>query len=92
MPVVPSALLAVLVVALTSLGPLSTDFYLPALPAIARDVRELEGIYRLLDELEPIERDKRYYRPRTELYPWPLGAALLLSGLIYLARRHQASA
>lgn len=58
----------------------------------ARDVRELEGIYRLLDELEPIERDKRYYRPRTELYPWPLGAALLLSGLIYLARRHQASA
>src|SRR5690606_11069361 len=36
MPVVPSALLAVLVVALTSLGPLSTDFYLPALPAIAR--------------------------------------------------------
>lgn len=57
----------------------------------ARDVRELEGIYRLLDELEPIERDKRYYRPRTELYPWPLGSALLLSGLIYLARRHQAS-
>ena len=36
MPVIPSALLAVLVVALTSLGPLSTDFYLPALPAIAR--------------------------------------------------------
>ncbi len=36
MPVVPSTLLAVLVVALTSLGPLSTDFYLPSLPAIAR--------------------------------------------------------
>lgn len=35
MEVMPSALLAVLVVALTSLGPLSTDFYLPALPAIA---------------------------------------------------------
>ena len=35
MQVVPGALLAVLVVALTSLGPLSTDFYLPALPAIA---------------------------------------------------------
>jgi Ca-activated chloride channel family protein len=27
-----------------------------------------------------VERDKRYYRPRTELYPWPLGAALLLAG------------
>jgi len=36
MPVQASALLAVLIVALTSLGPLSTDFYLPALPAIAR--------------------------------------------------------
>lgn len=36
MVVMPSAALAVLVVALTSLGPLSTDFYLPALPAIAR--------------------------------------------------------
>lgn len=36
MPVMPSAALAVLVVALTSIGPLSTDFYLPALPAIAR--------------------------------------------------------
>lgn len=35
-PVTPSAVLAVLVVALTSLGPLSTDLYLPALPAIAR--------------------------------------------------------
>ncbi len=36
MPVTPSAVLAILVVALTALGPLSTDFYLPALPAIAR--------------------------------------------------------
>ena len=36
MPLRPTALLAVLIVALTSLGPLSTDFYLPALPAIAR--------------------------------------------------------
>ena len=33
MPVQASALLAVLIGALTSLGPLSTDFYLPALPA-----------------------------------------------------------
>ena len=36
MPVQHSVVLAVLIVALTSLGPLSTDFYLPALPAIAR--------------------------------------------------------
>ena len=54
----------------------------------ARDVRELEDIYRLLDELEPVERDKRHYRPITELYPWPLGAALLLGCLwIFINRR-----
>jgi Ca-activated chloride channel family protein len=45
----------------------------------ARDMAELEEIYRLLDQLEPTERDKRYYRPRSELYPWPLAAALLLA-------------
>ncbi len=48
----------------------------------ARDLDELEEIYRLLDQLEPVERDKRFYRPRTELYPWPLGAALLLAGTL----------
>lgn len=55
----------------------------------ARDVAELETIYRLLDELEPVERDKRYYRSHTELYPWPLGAALLLAGLLVLQRARQ---
>lgn len=45
----------------------------------ARDTAELETIYRLLDELEPVEREQRYYRPKTELYVWPLGLALLLA-------------
>jgi Ca-activated chloride channel family protein len=54
----------------------------------ARDLRELEDIYRLLDELEPVERDQRRYRPVTELYPWPLGAALLWCGLwVFIKRR-----
>ncbi len=44
----------------------------------ARDTAELENIYALLDALEPVERDRQAYRPRTELYVWPLGAALLL--------------
>ena len=44
----------------------------------ARDTRELENIYHLLDRLEPVERDKRFYRPKTELYPWPLGLAVVL--------------
>ena len=55
----------------------------------ARDLQELEQIYQMLDELEPVERDKRYYRPRTELYPWPLGAALILSGILITMKRRQ---
>jgi len=46
----------------------------------ARDINELKGIYRLLDELEPIEQEKKLFRPVRALYPWPLGVALLLSG------------
>jgi Ca-activated chloride channel family protein len=57
----------------------------------ARDVKELENIYQMLDDLEPVERDKRYYRPQTELYPWPLGAALLLATLIALQVLRQGS-
>lgn len=48
----------------------------------ARDTRELEEIYAMLDRLEPVERDKRYFRPRIELYPWPLAAALTVAGLL----------
>lgn len=44
----------------------------------AKDTRELENIYHLLDKLEPVERDKRFYRPKTELYIWPLGLAVAL--------------
>ncbi len=48
----------------------------------ARDINELKGIYRLLDELEPIEQEQQLFRPVRALYPWPLGAALILAGLI----------
>lgn len=47
----------------------------------ARDVEEMQGIYRLLDELEPVEQEDRHYRPVEELFTWPLGAALALSML-----------
>lgn len=53
----------------------------------ARDVQQLEEIYRILDELEPIERDKRYYRPEKEMYPWPLGASLAIIALYAVLRR-----
>ena len=52
----------------------------------ARNVQELEKIYQLLDQLEPVEKDKQYFRPLSELYPWPLGLALLLTGIIVLVR------
>lgn len=45
----------------------------------ARNTDELNNIYMLLDQLEPIEKDKQYYRPRKELYHWPLALALLLA-------------
>jgi Ca-activated chloride channel homolog len=48
----------------------------------ARNADELNNIYMLLDQLEPIEKDKQFFRPRTDLFYWPLAVALALSGLI----------
>ncbi len=48
----------------------------------ARDTAELEKIYALLDELEPIKEDNMVFRPSKALYPWPLGIALLFSSII----------
>lgn len=56
----------------------------------ARDTAELEQIYALLDELEPVEKEQEVFRPVTALYPWPLGLALfgaLLLGLIDQGRQ-----
>lgn len=52
----------------------------------ARDTAELEKIYQILDKLEPIEKETQYFRPRSELFSWPLGAALILSFLISILR------
>jgi Ca-activated chloride channel family protein len=45
----------------------------------ARNPRELADIYRVLDELEPVEQEAATYRPRQALGHLPLLAALLLS-------------
>ncbi|WP_347987228.1 VWA domain-containing protein [Methylomonas sp. AM2-LC] len=45
----------------------------------ARNSEELEKIYGLLDQLEPVEKDKQYFRPKSELYYWPLAVAVLLT-------------
>jgi Ca-activated chloride channel family protein len=44
----------------------------------ARNIEELQKIYQLLDELEPVDDDVQYFRPARALYAWPLGGALLL--------------
>ena len=41
----------------------------------ARDTKELEKIYEILDELEPVESDVEIIRPVDELFYWPMGLA-----------------
>ncbi len=38
----------------------------------ARNSEELEQIYQLLDELEPLTKEEQFYRPTDELFYWPL--------------------
>jgi Ca-activated chloride channel family protein len=56
----------------------------------AHDVEELQQIYDVIDELEPVERDTRSYRPTWSLFYLPLTAALgfgSLLGLVTAVRR-----
>jgi Ca-activated chloride channel family protein len=55
----------------------------------ARDTAELEKIYAMLDELEPVERDKRYYRPHSELFFWPLGLSVVLAGFLAVSKARE---
>ncbi len=52
----------------------------------ARDTEELAKIYRMLDQLEPVEKERLYYRPYAELYYWPLALALFLGALLLWSR------
>ena len=48
----------------------------------AHNSEELAQIYYMLDQLEPVEKDKQYFRPKSELFYWPLALALgLAAGL-----------
>lgn len=53
----------------------------------ARNTEELENIYRLIDQLEPTEKDEKTYRPESSLLHWPLLAALMLSWVQFLLMR-----
>jgi Ca-activated chloride channel family protein len=49
----------------------------------ADDRQELEAIYDHLDEINPRQVETQSYRPLTDLYDWPLAAAMLLT-LLYI--------
>jgi Ca-activated chloride channel family protein len=55
----------------------------------ARDTAELLAIYDAIDKLEPVKNEERVFRPVDELFHWPLGAALVLSLGLLLARSRQ---
>ena len=52
----------------------------------ARDSDELERIYGLLDELEPLPRDTQSLRPVQALFAWPLAMALWCAALLVAPR------
>ena len=55
----------------------------------ARNPEDLEKIYGIIDELEPISTVKQTWRPRDEIFRWPLFIALTLSVVItFLRKRH----
>ena len=54
----------------------------------ARDTQELEQIYTLLDELEPIEKDVQRFRPQKALFYWPLSLSFMLF-LLSIVLRHR---
>jgi Ca-activated chloride channel family protein len=52
----------------------------------ARDIKGLQQIYQLLDDIEPVSHEQQTFRPVQELYSWPLGAAVLITLFLALSR------
>lgn len=56
----------------------------------AYNTKELVQIYKDIDQLEKIDRTTEYYRPKDEIYFWPLLAAIILgSGITFSFWRRQ---
>ncbi|NNM01299.1 MAG: VWA domain-containing protein, partial [Gammaproteobacteria bacterium] len=58
----------------------------------ARDVDEFEQIYALIDQMEPVQQSGEQFRPRTPLFPWPLGISLALFAGLVVVRQQQLAA
>lgn len=50
----------------------------------ARNTDELQQIYQTLDQLEPVEKDSKTYRPTKALFYLPLSLAVLVGSLLLL--------
>lgn len=50
----------------------------------AKGTKELENIYSALEKLEPVEYEEESYTPKTLLYYYPLGVALILSFVLII--------
>lgn len=48
----------------------------------ARDTASLQDIYRLVDELEPVDDPESGFQPVESLYFWPLGGAFVLAAFM----------
>ena len=48
----------------------------------AKDTAALQDIYRLVDELEPVDEPEAGFRPVKSLFYWPLGGAFALAALL----------
>lgn len=48
----------------------------------AQNTAELKQIYQQIEQLEPVEQDQQFFRPRTSLYFWPLLLASLLAMIL----------
>ena len=57
----------------------------------AREKKDLEKIYALLDKLEPVLSEDQALRPIRELFYWPLSGALLIAFLLLILRRYESA-
>lgn len=53
----------------------------------ATNPEELNEIYSILDKLEPTEQQAQTFRPKQNLFYWPLGLAVMLSLLLAVTHR-----
>lgn len=52
----------------------------------AHNTDELNQIYKILDQLEPVEKETQSFRPVQALFYWPLGIAITIGALIMILR------